>query len=101
MNLCLNAKDAFGDNKGLITLSSEMVELNHSLCNSCFQNISGSYVAIQVKDNGCGIDDDVINRLLLTPDVEELQLKRFKKRKLKLKDTISQLENILIPDILA
>lgn len=45
--------------------------------------------------------DDVINRLLLTPDVEELQLKRFKKRKLKLKDTILQLENILIPDILA
>ncbi len=45
--------------------------------------------------------DDVINRLLLTPDVEELQLKRFKKRKLKLKDTILQLENALIPDILA
>ncbi len=45
--------------------------------------------------------DDVINRLLLSPDIEELQLKRFKKRKLKLKDTISQLENVLIPDILA
>ena len=45
--------------------------------------------------------DDVINRLQLTPDVEELQLKRFKKRKLKLKDTILQLENALIPDILA
>ena len=45
--------------------------------------------------------DDVINRLILTPDVEELQLKRFKKRKLKLKDTISVLENALIPDILA
>jgi len=45
--------------------------------------------------------DDVISRLLLTPDVEELQLKRFKKRKLKLKDTILQLENMLIPDILA
>ena len=45
--------------------------------------------------------DDVIDRLLLTPDVEELQLKRFKKRKLKLKDTILQLENALIPDILA
>jgi len=45
--------------------------------------------------------DDVINRLLLTPDVEELQLKRFKKRKLKLKDTILLLENILIQDILA
>jgi hypothetical protein len=45
--------------------------------------------------------DDVINRLLLTPDTEELQLKRFKKRKLMLKDTILKLENTLIPDILA
>ena len=45
--------------------------------------------------------DDVINRLLLSPDAEELQIKRFKKRKLKLKDTIMQLENTLIPDILA
>jgi len=45
--------------------------------------------------------DDVINRLLLSPDVEELQLKRFKKRKLLLKDAISQIENVLIPDILA
>jgi hypothetical protein len=45
--------------------------------------------------------DDVINRLLLTPDVEELQLKRFKKRKLLIKDTITRLEDELIPDILA
>ena len=45
--------------------------------------------------------DDVINRLLISPDIEELQLKRFKKRKLKLKDTILLLENRLIPDILA
>lgn len=45
--------------------------------------------------------DDVINRLLLSPAVEEMQLKRFKKRKLKIKDTILQLENVLIPDILA
>jgi len=45
--------------------------------------------------------DDVIKRLLLTPDVEELQLKRFKKRKLLLKDNIAKLEDILIPDILA
>ena len=45
--------------------------------------------------------DEVITRLLLTPDVEELQLKRFKKRKLMLKDIILKLENTLIPDILA
>ena len=45
--------------------------------------------------------DDVISRLLQSPIVEELQLKRFKKRKLKLKDIISQIEDDLIPDILA
>ena len=45
--------------------------------------------------------DDIINRILLSADVEELQLKRFKKRKLSLKDTILKLENALIPDILA
>lgn len=45
--------------------------------------------------------DDVITRLSQQGNIEELQIKRFKKRKLKLKDTISQLENDLIPDILA
>jgi len=45
--------------------------------------------------------DDVIDRMLSSPVVEELQLKRFKKRKLLLKDSILQLENTLIPDILA
>jgi len=45
--------------------------------------------------------DDVISRLLQGPDVEELQLKRFKKRKLMLKDTIRLVEDSLIPDIIA
>jgi len=45
--------------------------------------------------------DDVINRMSLSPHVEEMQLKRFKKRKLKLKDMIAALENVLIPDLLA
>ena len=45
--------------------------------------------------------DDVITRLSSQGAIEELQLKRFKKRKLKLKDIIMQLENELIPDILA
>jgi hypothetical protein len=45
--------------------------------------------------------DDVIKHLVASPEVEELQLKRFKKRKLFLKDTIAKLKNSLIPDILA
>jgi hypothetical protein len=43
--------------------------------------------------------DDVISRLALDYDVDELQLKRLKKRKLMLKDQITKLESQLIPDL--
>ena len=43
--------------------------------------------------------DDVIMRLALTVDLDQLQLRRLKKRKLYLKDTISKLESKLIPDL--
>ena len=45
--------------------------------------------------------DDVIHRLMQLGAIEQLQLQRMKKRKLKLKDEIIRLENLLIPDILA
>ena len=45
--------------------------------------------------------DDVIHHLQQLGAVEQLQLCRMKKRKLKLKDEIIQLEDKLIPDILA
>lgn len=43
--------------------------------------------------------DDVINRLALDPTVDQLQIRRMKKRKLQLKDAITQLRSKLIPDI--
>jgi hypothetical protein len=43
--------------------------------------------------------DDVIERLQLDLRVDELQLKRLKKRKLLLKDQIIRLESELIPDL--
>ncbi|MET0229315.1 MAG: DUF465 domain-containing protein [Rhodanobacteraceae bacterium] len=43
--------------------------------------------------------DAAIARLALDPGSDELQLTRLKKRKLKLKDMISYLENKLIPDL--
>lgn len=45
--------------------------------------------------------DDVIHRLQLTGGLEQLQLQRLKKRKLKLKEQIIKIEDDLIPDILA
>jgi len=43
--------------------------------------------------------DDIIQRLAMDPLVDQLQLRRMKKRKLNLKDMISRLESKLIPDI--
>ena len=43
--------------------------------------------------------DQVIARLVSDPNVDELMLKRLKKRKLMLKDMITQLESARIPDL--
>lgn len=43
--------------------------------------------------------DDVINRLQMDLYVNEVQLRRLKKRKLLLKDQIARLESELIPDL--
>lgn len=43
--------------------------------------------------------DQVISRLVTDPNVDQLMLKRLKKRKLILKDMITQLESARIPDL--
>ncbi len=37
----------------------------------------------------------------MLPNVDMIQMQRFKKRKLKLRDEITMLEDLLIPDIIA
>ena len=43
--------------------------------------------------------DEVISRLSMDIHIDELQLRRLKKRKLVLKDQILKLESQLIPDL--
>jgi hypothetical protein len=45
--------------------------------------------------------DDAIARLSDTNPVDQLQLRRLKKRKLQLKDRIEKLQSDLLPDIIA
>ncbi len=43
--------------------------------------------------------DDIIERLLQTPPLDDLMLRRLKKRKLLLKDRISILERMIEPNV--
>jgi len=43
--------------------------------------------------------DQVISRLVEDPYVDQIMLRRLKKRKLMLKDMIAQLESARIPDL--
>lgn len=45
--------------------------------------------------------DTAIDALIFAPASDQLQVARLKKRKLKLKDEIAALEDMLIPDIIA
>ena len=45
--------------------------------------------------------DDVIARLSDAAPFDQLQLRRLKKRKLSLKDQITQLESAIVPNIIA
>tara|TARA_Y100000758_G_C15812753_1_gene335152 strand:+ start:324 stop:539 length:216 start_codon:yes stop_codon:yes gene_type:complete len=43
--------------------------------------------------------DQIISKLAGDPDVDQIMLRRLKKRKLMLKDMITQLESARIPDL--
>jgi hypothetical protein len=43
--------------------------------------------------------DELIQRMQQDPSADELQLRRLKKHKLRLKDLIAQAESALIPDL--
>jgi hypothetical protein len=45
--------------------------------------------------------DEVITRLAETADINEIQLRRLKKRKLALKDQIAKLESAMVPNLIA
>jgi len=60
------------------------------------ESLKQHIIALQVEHRDL---DDVISRIADMPDVNELELRRLKKRKLYLKDHIFTLEKQLTPDI--
>ncbi len=60
MNLVLNASEAIGDAKGVITLTTEHLRGGRGLVPpSASDLIPGDYVRIEVSDTGCGLTEEI------------------------------------------
>jgi hypothetical protein len=66
------------------------------MSDNSFQNLSAQIFAMQAKHRQL---DAEIERMQDQPFVDQLELQRLKKRKLRLKETIEMLKDQLIPDI--
>jgi signal transduction histidine kinase len=62
VNLFINARDAI-DGRGIIKLTTRVVENIEKLCSCCQSNVDGQFVQISVTDNGSGIDPIVAKRI--------------------------------------
>jgi hypothetical protein len=72
-----------------------MVEIEDNVDRELFRNVEKlRQLRIEHRDL-----DEVISRLSMDMHINELQMKRLKKRKLLLKDQITRLESEQIPDL--
>ncbi|NTW65020.1 MAG: response regulator [Nitrospirae bacterium] len=66
MNLIINASEAIGENSGVITVSTGVIDCSDDfLQESCVENdlASGLYVYLEVADTGCGMDAETQRRI--------------------------------------
>jgi len=67
MNLLTNAYEAIKNDKGLITVSIATTDCNIAFLSETLfgsDNLQpGRYVKIEISDNGCGMDETVLNRI--------------------------------------
>jgi two-component system, cell cycle sensor histidine kinase and response regulator CckA len=59
-NLCINARDAIGNNIGEICIMTSVVDLDEEFCKSHVGARAGRYVMLSVSDSGCGMDSATI-----------------------------------------
>lgn len=66
MNLIINASEAIGSRDGMIkiVLSDEIITEDTPMTDIQFNNINpGRYVGLEVADNGCGMDEELLQRI--------------------------------------
>jgi PAS domain S-box-containing protein len=66
MNLIVNASEAIGDAPGVVTITTDSLEcMEDCLKQSLLKDKpeTGTYVLLEVKDTGCGMDKETMDRL--------------------------------------
>lgn len=66
MNLLINASDALGDQSGLITLRTGVLDADRSMLHSPYLTAdlpAGRYAFVQVTDTGCGMSAATLQRI--------------------------------------
>jgi signal transduction histidine kinase/CheY-like chemotaxis protein len=66
MNLILNAVESFSGKPGIVTLTTDIQNCDHNYFISSLlaeKPAPGRFVFLKVKDNGCGMSEDVLKRL--------------------------------------
>ncbi len=64
-NLCVNARDAI-DGVGRVSIETENATIDDIFCREYAGFISGDYVMLAVRDDGCGIDEET-QKVLFEP----------------------------------
>jgi hypothetical protein len=70
--------------------------MGNAMATENIEELSQQLIQLRVEHRDL---DDAIARLAEGPFVDELQMRRLKKRKLQLKDYIAKIESRLIPDM--
>lgn len=63
LNLCVNAKDAITEDKGMIIVQTKNVIVNDIIAKRYPDIFPGEYVMFSISDNGCGISEEVRKRI--------------------------------------
>ena len=62
LNVAINARDAI-EGQGLIDIHLHRVDVGGEICAASQQRVTGSYLALEVSDSGCGIAPEHMSRL--------------------------------------
>jgi PAS domain S-box-containing protein len=66
MNLCINAKLAFDDDNGMVTIKLSEIKIGKESIGDFNLERPGSYIQLVVSDNGCGMDEE-IQKMIFEP----------------------------------